>query len=172
MPVGIVKPEQGVNKNGREGRKEMTKGETTRSELDEVLGYFNSPSEQGGFTFDNLVNHFDAEHTRNFGHQLISIIEKLIRDKLIFNVSPYNQQSKYHITAEGKMFDIIKCKQEKEAQEVRDSVQVELLKNQKLNLKWTRRAAKVGAGVLIYYILSFVFQNRSELMQWIGCGSA
>ena len=74
--------------------------ETELIQIDKVLKYFKGCHEKGGLMFDEIVKHFDPEHKKNFGHDLIAILEKLDRDKLIFKMS----NEHYHITLEGKLF--------------------------------------------------------------------
>jgi hypothetical protein len=80
-----------------------------RKQLDEVLDYFRTPFEQGGLQFDSIVNKFDKDNSRNFGHQLKAILEKLERDKLIFKTTTsYGMELEihyYHITIEGRLFE-------------------------------------------------------------------
>jgi len=74
--------------------------ETELIKIDEVLMYFKGGYEKGGLMFDEIVKHFDPEHMKNFAHDLIAILEKLDRDKMIFKMS----NEHYHITLEGKLF--------------------------------------------------------------------
>jgi hypothetical protein len=79
-----------------------------RKQLDEVLDYFKTPFEQGGLQFDSIVNKFDKDNSKNFGHQLKAILEKLERDKLIFKTTTTYMEFEidyYHITIEGRLFE-------------------------------------------------------------------
>ncbi len=69
-------------------------------QLDEVLKLFRTNWEMGGLQFDFIVRHFDPEYKNGFSHSLVSIIEKMLRDNLIFE-----QNSSYHISSEGKIFE-------------------------------------------------------------------
>jgi len=75
--------------------------ETELVKIDEVLTYFKGVYENGGLSFDEIVKHFDPEHKKSFGHDLIAILEKLDRDQMIFKMS----NEHYHITLEGKLFE-------------------------------------------------------------------
>ena len=74
--------------------------ETELIQIDKVLKYFKGCHEKGGLMFDEIVKYFDPDHKLNFGHDLIAILEKLDRDKMIFKMS----NEHYHITLEGKLF--------------------------------------------------------------------